>query len=94
MTIRFGTTKADQNGEKTSDIKRIYSNPFKPEICVMLQLAIYTWCKYRTSENDCAHLFDCDVQNKRYYSILMNALRPAQTENGLYGTSQVVFVFL
>jgi hypothetical protein len=35
----------DQNGEKTSDVKRLYANPIKPELCVILQLAVHTWCK-------------------------------------------------
>ena len=38
LTIRFGTTKADQTGDKTSDIKRIYANPFKPEIVWQIQV--------------------------------------------------------
>ena len=80
MTLCFGTTKPDQSGERTSDIKRIFANPFKPELCVILSLAIYTWCKCRTSEEACVHLFDGDVQNKRYYAILMEALKDIPEE--------------
>ena len=29
LTIRFGTTKSDQSGEKTSDVKRVFYNPFR-----------------------------------------------------------------
>ncbi len=49
MTISFGTTKADQAGERTADCKRIFANPFLPEICPILNLAIFTWCKHRSS---------------------------------------------
>jgi len=48
LTIRFCTTKSDQAGEKTSEIKRIFANPFKPDICVIFGLALYTWCKRRS----------------------------------------------
>ena len=47
LCIRFGTTKPDQSGESTSEIKRLFANPFKPELCVILSLAVYTWCKRR-----------------------------------------------
>lgn len=75
MTIRFGTTKADQTGEKTSELKRIFSNPFLPEVCVILQLAIYTWCCGLQSGNDQRFLFPGRDQNKRYYNALKVALR-------------------
>jgi hypothetical protein len=48
MTVIFGTTKADQAGETTSEKKHIFANPFRPEICVILALAVYTWCKRRS----------------------------------------------
>jgi hypothetical protein len=48
LTIQFGTTKPDQSGVKTSEKKRIFANPFKPEICCILALAVYTWCKRRS----------------------------------------------
>ncbi len=80
MTLCFGTTKPDQSCERTSDIKRIFANPFKPELCVILSLAICTWCKCRTSEEACVHLFDGDIQNKRYYAILMEALKDIPEE--------------
>jgi hypothetical protein len=47
LTIRFCTTKTDQAGETTSEVKRLFANPFKPEVCVILSLAVYTWCKRR-----------------------------------------------
>lgn len=36
-------------------------------------MAVYTWCKFRSDEN-CLHFFDGDSQNKRYYSILHEAV--------------------
>jgi hypothetical protein len=80
MVLCFASTKSDQNGEKTSDVKRLYANPFKPELCVILQLAVYTWCKSRTSPSETIHLFDGLNQNNRYYAILMEALKDIPQE--------------
>ena len=51
MTIKFGTTKSDQAGETTSEIKRLMPNPFQPRLCVVHALAVYTWCKRRSKFN-------------------------------------------
>ena len=75
MTVQFGTTKSDQTGETTSERKHIFANPFKPELCSILALAVYTWCKRRSPSSGCQKLFDGDEQNKRYYEILMIALK-------------------
>ena len=75
MTIKFGTTKTDQAGTMTSDIKRIYANPFAPEICPLLDLAVYVFCIHRTSVEDAKYLFAGNDQNKRYYSLLVDAVR-------------------
>ncbi len=75
MVIRFSTTKTDQGGDVTDEDKRIFANPFMPEVCVILQLAVYTWCKRRTGEtNDDRFLFNGSDQNKRYYNILIDAV--------------------
>lgn len=42
FTILFCSTKADKDGTRTNERKHIYANPFQPEICCMLSLAIYT----------------------------------------------------
>ena len=72
ITVLFCTTKSDQTGEKTSEVKRLFANPHMPEICVMFGLAIYTWCKRRVPGD--RQLFDGKDQNKRYYNILINAV--------------------
>ncbi len=89
MVIRFGTTKADQSGEKTCELKRIYCNPFMPEVCAIFHLAVYTWCKRRTADNsenvDNRNLFDGKDQNKRYYQILTEVVQtqiPAEENLG------------
>ena len=74
ITILFGNTKADIEGESTSDKKRLFSNHFQPKICVMLGLAIYTWCKHRPRIGD-IHIFDGGEQNKRFYKQLCDALK-------------------
>ena len=73
LTINFGNTKPDQEGTRTSEKKRIYANPFMPEICPILGLAIYFFCKYRAP--GAIHLFDGADQNKRYYKHLVNAVQ-------------------
>jgi hypothetical protein len=50
LTIKFMTTKPDQAGEKTCEVKRIYANPFKPEICPIFSLAMYVFCKRRSKK--------------------------------------------
>lgn len=73
FTVGFSATKSDQTGEKTSEKKRLFANPLKPEICVVYGLAIYTWCKRRNPGD--RQLFDGVDQNKRYYNILMTAVQ-------------------
>ena len=36
MTIAFGNTKSDKEGDTTSDKKRIYANPFLPEVVYII----------------------------------------------------------
>jgi len=82
LTIKFGNTKSDIEGETTAEIKRLYANPFMPNICVVLAIAIYTWCKYRKPDN--LHMFDGQDQHKRYYKELMRAVKeiPAHIDIG------------
>ncbi|KAG6965523.1 hypothetical protein JG688_00007147, partial [Phytophthora aleatoria] len=41
LDIRFGHAKNDQDGTRSRDARHIYANPFLPEICPILSLAIY-----------------------------------------------------
>ena len=74
LVIEFCTTKADQAGETTSEKKHLFANPFKPEICVVLGLAVYIFCKRRLP-GQIMKLFDGDEQHKRYYDSLMLAVK-------------------
>ena len=82
LTILFSNTKSDIEGETTNEKKRLYANPFMPTTCVILGLAIYTWCKFRNAGDK--HLFDGGDQNKRYYKNLLHALEkiPAHIDVG------------
>ena len=80
MTICFDTTKSDQAGERTSDVKRLYANPFTPEACVIFHLAVFIWCKHRTSEADCRLLFDGTDQKSRYYCDLKTCVKEVSTD--------------
>ncbi|POM59369.1 hypothetical protein PHPALM_31912 [Phytophthora palmivora] len=41
LAIRFGHMKNDQDGTRPRDARHVYANPFNPEICPVLSLAIY-----------------------------------------------------
>ena len=81
LTLCFGATKPDQAGETTAEIKRLYANPFLPEVCVIYGLAIYTWSKRRNPGD--IFLFDGKDQNKRYFNILKQALKDIPIEVNL-----------
>lgn len=83
MTILFSTTKSDLTGDRTSEIKRLYANPFKPEICVVLKLAVYTTCTRRTRPDHVKtmRLFEGGNQNKRYYNILTEVIERISEES-------------
>jgi len=74
LSIAFGTSKSDQTGERYRFGKAIYANPFLPEICCVLHLAIYTWITPRTNAAEFVRLFNGTEQNKRYYSILRSVV--------------------
>ena len=59
MTIRFGTTKSDQEGDTTSHIKRLFANPYNPSVCIIFGLAVYTWCKRRSKLNEFVYIHIC-----------------------------------
>ena len=61
----------------------MYANPFLPEVCCILALALYVWCNHRSSENECMWLFNGREQNKRYYNILVDALEVIPEEEDL-----------
>ena len=84
MVIKFMTTKNDQEGEVHSELKRLFANPYNPTICIFLDLIIYTFCKHRSSEEECVHLYGGNEQNKRYYTCLKKALAeiPAHIDLG------------
>ena len=74
LTIQFASTKPDQAGEITADRKRLFANPYKPEICTILSLSIHTWCTRRSSTDECKFLFNGINQDTRYYQILTHTL--------------------
>lgn len=68
--MHFVTTKSDQTGERTSEFKWLYANPFLPESCLHLDMIIYIFCTHRYSKKECSCLFNGTNQNKRYLKIL------------------------
>lgn len=41
LRIVFAKSKSDQTGEGMSNEKHVYPNPFKPEVCAIVSLAVY-----------------------------------------------------
>jgi len=80
LTLYFGATKSDQAGERTSDVKRIFANPFQPAICVILKLAVHVFCNRRNENNHSMRVFDGHDQNKRYFNILQKAVKNIPAE--------------
>ena len=74
-TIVQGQAESDQAGSTTSDIKRIFANPFKPDICPILKLAVYVLCTRRTEASESMRLFEGSEQNKIYYNIFVKTLK-------------------
>ena len=74
LNYTFDTTKSDQAGESTSDVKRIFANPFMPEICVHLDFIVNVMCRHPNSALDAQYLFGGSDQHKRYYKCLRKAM--------------------
>jgi len=72
LVLSFANTKSDIEGETTSDKKRIFANPFMPEVCCILGLAIFVWVKSRVDTS--TWLYDGEEQHKRYYNHLKQAV--------------------
>jgi hypothetical protein len=70
LRVHFVTTKSDQTGERTSEFKRLYANPFLPDSCLHLDMIIFIFCTHRYSSKECSYLFNGTHQNKRYLKIL------------------------
>ena len=74
LNYTFDTTKSDQAGESTSDVKRIFANPFMPEICLHLDFIVNVMCRHPNSALDAQYLFGGSDQHKRYYKCLRKAM--------------------
>lgn len=74
INYKFNTTKSDKAGETTSEIKRIFANPFMPEICLHLDFIVNVMCRHPHSPQDARYLFGGNDQHKRYYKTLKKAM--------------------
>jgi integrase len=68
LCVTFATMKNDQEGQKSGDVKHVYANPLKPEICPVLALGMYLLV-YKT-EKDQKDLFPGVAQYERFRKIL------------------------
>ena len=50
----------------------MYANPFRPDVCVVLSLAVYLWCVYRDEGSD--RQFQGVDHHKRYYNTLIKVV--------------------
>jgi hypothetical protein len=63
LTITIGKTKGDQEGKNTFP-RHIYANPAQPEICPILALAIYVFCKGYQREGSATLVFGTSGQDR------------------------------
>ncbi len=68
--IQFGVCKNDQEGEFSFWIKRMYSNPMEPNLCIFLALGVYL----ASNNLEGNKLFPGSNQATRFSTILMNLL--------------------
>jgi hypothetical protein len=80
LTIVNPRTKTDQTGENAFP-KSIYANPFQPQLCPILAIAISTFTR---SAIGCGKLFEGPDQEERYCKILAGVL--ASVPESLIGT--------
>ena len=75
LRVKFVTTKNDRTGETTSEIKRLFANPFLPSVCCHLDLIVNVLCRHPHSNEDAVYLYGGREQNKRYYKELVKAMK-------------------
>ena len=68
LTITTPKTKTDQKAD-TAFPKAVYANPFNPEICPVLALAITTFCRPFIPSGIEPQLFPGPDQEDRYVSL-------------------------
>ncbi len=85
MQVHFARSKGDQTGEGMSNVKHVYANPVRPEVCPVLALAVYVFCKQeRTSTTVGSKLFEGADQKGRFSDVLQDILEliPAHVDLG------------
>ena len=64
MLINIPSHKGDEAGEGQGQQKHCYANPIKPEICIILSIAVMVFCKHRAKNDKFdSHLFSKDNVN-------------------------------
>lgn len=72
MTITYARSKSDRHGTAAGNTKHVYANPKKPEICPILNLAIYIFCSNKVDNNNI--LFHGEYSEDRFCKILKKVL--------------------
>jgi len=69
--VFFAKSECDQEGDHSKDRKHVYANPFSPEICPLLSIAMYFLCNQEIGNT----LFPGGSQNTRFTCMLRDVLR-------------------
>lgn len=72
LRVTFPKSKGDQTGEGLGNVKHVYANPLKPEICCMLAMSIYFLSTSRSGKD--SKFFQGSNQKARWADILNKAV--------------------
>mmetsp|Transcript_10657 Transcript_10657/g.22606 ORF Transcript_10657/g.22606 Transcript_10657/m.22606 type:complete len:277 (-) Transcript_10657:16-846(-) len=72
QTVRFSQQKGDQSGERPTDARHVYANPFDISLCSVLALAVYFSCV--EGEAGSVLHFGGGSQEQRFRRLLARAL--------------------
>jgi hypothetical protein len=76
--------KGDATGEGLGNMKHVYANPYNPDVCPILSLALLTFCKQRRANISVQQVFEGDKSENRFLQILKNVIdhMPVDTNLG------------
>lgn len=74
LRVTFAKSKGDQTGEGLGNVKHVYANPLRPEVCCILAMAIYFFSVDREQNSGDTKLFQGKGQKSRWADVLGRAV--------------------
>jgi hypothetical protein len=76
--------KGDATSKGLRNMKHVYVNPYNPDVCPILSLALLTFCKQRRANINVQQVFEGDKSENRFLQILKNVIdhKPVDTNLG------------